>query len=798
MINRNSETKREYYRPIHWIIISNILFTALILIIGAHIISQDIQKASKLGEKNLTHSDKTTSLIEHLVHHQLPFRKIVNKQKSLVKSFAYEFDLFVAKEDGQIEQLENSLSKMRNNYKRLESVWLTDLPLSDLHLLKAHINTTIGIYEEAAEFDVVGFGEIYRLAEESKASVEALISITNDIEGKMDEIVRSSELKAANESIITIHDNKNMLRLLDTVVKNNKLTLAVIFFCILIAQIVFFFIFKNRVDLFSHISNEISVQGNISKRIDLESKDKFGELAISFNKMLDNLQATTISKSFLNSIIESMDDAILVISPNGIIKSANSVSNKITGTETLVGASFYDLFSTELPDIIEIISNKQKTINLEKKLTRKDGSSIIVLFSVSNFINTGGSDEHGNVICVMRDITDRVQMELQKIQAEKIASEQTKYALIGQVAGKMAHDFNNVLGIIMGNVELLLMSHEDSSLKKTLNMIFDQTIRGKNLTKNLIAFAKNQEPEYKYFKIREKIDLVINLLKKDLSYTDIVIVDNAEDLEILADPGMIEHTLINLIQNSIHATCKTENPKIILRSYNDDESVCIEIEDNGCGIPKEFIENIFEPSFTLKGSRDTLQVYDTDIKGTGYGLSNVKKYIDQHNGEITLKSDLTIGTLVKIRLPTINQKLTPNEEIEIKQNITCVEKRILIVEDEPAISHVQSVVLANEPCRHKVEIASSGEAAIKLLNMNDYDAISLDYMLAGKMNGIDFYKYIRKNGNNIPILFVSGNIEFLESIKELKTKDSRIGYLSKPCQNKDYLYSIDTLLRKSS
>ncbi|MCP4721794.1 MAG: response regulator, partial [Desulfobacteraceae bacterium] len=98
------------------------------------------------------------------------------------------------------------------------------------------------------------------------------------------------------------------------------------------------------------------------------------------------------------------------------------------------------------------------------------------------------------------------------------------------------------------------------------------------------------------------------------------------------------------------------------------------------------------------------------------------------------------------------------------------------------------------PCFHRVDIANSGQAAIDLLEKNKYDLISLDYMLLDHMNGMDVYTHVRKTNQNIPILFISGNIEFLESIKNLKQKDAKIDHLSKPCMNKEYVNSINRLL----
>jgi PAS domain S-box-containing protein len=393
------------------------------------------------------------------------------------------------------------------------------------------------------------------------------------------------------------------------------------------------------------------------------------------------------------------------------------------------------------------------------------------------------------------DITERNQAETEKLMAQKITDENRKQALIGRIAGKMAHDFNNILGIIMGNAELALIDCPDHQTKKKLDLIYNQTIRGKNLTKNLVAFAKDQEPKQEFFSIGEKIDLVLNLLKKDLDGINVIRQYSHGIPELLADPGMIEHAIVNLVQNSIHAVSLVERPQIIVRIYHQGEFIFFEIEDNGCGIPSEFLGGIYEPSFTLKGSKDKNGMYKPGIKGTGYGMSNVKRYIEQHKGNISIHSELQKGTNVTIKLPVIKKELTDEEIKDVKKEKIYFEKHILLVEDEQAISDIQYSILTHDPCNHRVDVANTGQMAIDLLKRNQYDLISLDYVLPGNFNGMDVYHHIRERNNAVPVLFISGNIEFLESIKDLKQKDPYIDHLSKPCKNIDYVNGVNKLFR---
>ena len=432
--------------------------------------------------------------------------------------------------------------------------------------------------------------------------------------------------------------------------------------------------------------------------------------------------------------------------------------------------------------------------NFEYTTMNKDGQTIDIIVN-NDFLYKNG--ELTGARGVANDISALKQAVAEKIKAQKIAGEQEKLALIGQVAGKMAHDFNNLLGIIMGNAEIALLDCTDPEVSKTLKLIFEQTIRGKNLTKNLITFAKNQEAKQKFFKVNEKIDLVLTLLKKDLKDISLIKDYDSNMPELLGDPGMTEHALINIVQNSIHATSKVEQPQILVRTFHKDKNIYIEIEDNGCGIPEEMIGRIYEPAFTMKGGKDVTNSYQRGIKGTGYGMANVKKYIEQHNGNIQISSKIGSGTKITINLPVIQKKLTEKEIIEIRNENFYFGKNILLVEDERAISYVQNKILTHEPCNHKVDVADTGEKAVDLFDKNKYDFISLDYILPGLLNGMDVYKHIRGTNETIPILFASGNLDFLESIKELKNKDPFMDHVSKPCQNKDYINSINELLGRT-
>ncbi len=536
------------------------------------------------------------------------------------------------------------------------------------------------------------------------------------------------------------------------------------------------------------------INGLMSARIlDIENK----KYLLSVTQDITEKKTADHAMRLIQYGVDRASDCIFWMNSKACLIYVNNATCK------LLGYSYDELVSMNLNQVDPQISlaawpdrlanlKKIKSARFESQHQTKAGRLIPVEVT-SSYVSFEGEE---GIFSFARDITERQQAEQEKIEAQKIITDHKKLALVGQVAGKMAHDFNNILGIIMGNTELSLLKCKDEQIKKILELIFKQTLRGKNLTKNLVAFAKDQEPKQKFFNINEKISLVLNLMTKDLMGIELFKEESAGIPDLLADPGMIEHALVNLIQNSIHATSMVRQAKITIRTFYKNQNIYIEIKDNGCGIPEEVLDRIYEPAFTMKGSMDVTGSYKSDIKGTGYGMANVKKYIEQHKGSITINSKVGNGTKITITLPVIKKKLTEKEKIEIQKENFYFEQYILLVEDEQAISDVQYEILTHEPFNHKVDIAANGQIAVDLFEKNKYDFISLDYVLPGKFNGMDVYKHIRQTNETLPILFVSGNLDFLESIKQLKNSDPYIDHLSKPCQNKDYVNAINELLEK--
>lgn len=498
----------------------------------------------------------------------------------------------------------------------------------------------------------------------------------------------------------------------------------------------------------------------------------------------------------LKVLFEDAPDALMVSNDKDDILDVNAAAGEMLGytEQELLNMRIPDLQAPEVRGEYGTVIKTELMHGLpfEGLDVTKDGKRLPVEIHVKAIHLAG----ERLALSIIRDISGRKRAEEEKRQAQKQAADQEKNALVGQVAGKMAHDFNNVLGAVMGNAELLRYECSEENVKARLKLILEQTERGRVLTRNLVAFAKDQEPRQEFFSVSEKIDLVVNLLKRDLEGIEVK-KDYARHLpDLLADPGMIEHALVNMIQNSIHALSKTDDPAIRIRTYGNSEMIHIEIGDNGCGIPDEHKENIYTPSFTLKGSRDNAGDYASGIKGTGYGMANVKKYVAKNRGFIDFTSSPGRGTVFTISLPVLKKRLSGEEKKTLGSVAVETGKQILLVEDEPAIYEVQQRILSESPFFHKVDIAVDGKTAKRLFAEKGYDMVSLDYLLTGSENGMDVYNFIRKQDPWVPILFISGNLEFIESIKSLKQKDEYLDHIAKPCRNLEYVNRVNRFLKK--
>ncbi len=430
-------------------------------------------------------------------------------------------------------------------------------------------------------------------------------------------------------------------------------------------------------------------RGDLSYRVKLKTRDEIGELANSFNKMTEDLSKTTVSKDYVDNIIKSMIDTLIVLDPDAIIKTVNQATLDLLeykGEEILgqpLGILFaeegeYTVFKgTRWEKLLKEGSVRDYDITYRTKL----GEKIPVSFSgsvmrKSQMVTDKDADKRGEIVGMVgiaRDMREIKQLQRQLIQSDKMAA-------VGQLAGGVAHEINNPMGVILGFAQSIAkITKEDDPLYKPLKAIEREAIRCKNLVSDLLTFSKTERVHPEITDINKTIDETLSLIEAQAKVKDVKIIKYyGTDLpRVVTNKNQIQQVIINLCNNAIDAmhsggriTISTDvsaahkpatgvesreqrgsaNNVVarLPRSVNEikDDALSLQyleiiVSDTGQGMTEEVKKHIFEPFFTTKEVG----------KGTGLGLSLCYETIQKHNGTIEVESEVGKGTTFIIKLP---------------------------------------------------------------------------------------------------------------------------------------------------
>lgn len=347
--------------------------------------------------------------------------------------------------------------------------------------------------------------------------------------------------------------------------------------------------------------------------------------------------------------------------------------------------------------------------------------------------------------------------EKQRLEEQLLHSQ--KLEAVGQLAGGVAHDLNNILMVIYGYCSTLQYKlGTGSPLRPEVDHIYAAAERAAHLTRSLLAFSRKQIMTPKPVDLNEIVmdigKLLTRVIGEDIHFN---MITGGKPLTVYADSGQIEQVLMNLATNARDAmpggglltieTYTREIEEII--DYGDvGKYAVISVSDNGKGMDSETTKKIFEPFFTTK-----------DVgKGTGLGLAIVYGVVRQHNGFINVYSEPEIGTTFKIFLPQL-----PDEELlnggEVEDNVQgdklIGNETVLVVEDDPAIRHLTETTLGE--LGYKVVLANDGMHAVERFkeNRETVDIIIMDIVMP-KKSGIEAYTEIKKICPEAKVLFMSG------------------------------------------
>ncbi|BHH84786.1 PAS domain S-box protein [Desulforhopalus sp. 52FAK] len=460
----------------------------------------------------------------------------------------------------------------------------------------------------------------------------------------------------------------------------------------------------------------------------------------------------------LNAAIEQISDVVMITDYLGNITYVNPAFEEVTGyTQAEVlgrnprllqsgqnGKAFYR-------DFWNLIT-QGKTFTGRMVNKRKNGEIYTEESTVSPIVDSAGNVV--SYVAIKRDITKQIQLENQLHQAQKMES-------VGRLTGGVAHDFNNILGVILGYAGMALRNSEPTDkLYNDLKIIHDAAKRSADIVRQLLMFSRQQAIAPEVIDINSGVDGMLNMLRR-LIGEDIELrwQPHPQVLTIKIDPSQVDQILANLCVNARDAiagtgklTITTEkrvieddflgNPMIFSPG---DEVVQLKVTDNGEGIDEAEIDKIFEPFFTTKEKG----------QGTGLGLSTVYGIVQQNYGDISVTSSKGEGTCFTILFPLSVEPLSPGKgggttRLNEGQNET-----ILLVEDDLTLLDMTRRML--EKTGYNVLMASGGSEALRRADKSE---VGIDLLLTDvvmpEMNGKELSEQIKERIPDIKILYMSG------------------------------------------
>jgi len=509
------------------------------------------------------------------------------------------------------------------------------------------------------------------------------------------------------------------------------------------------------------ISRDITERKQTQEAL-LKNEEKYREI---FENIQDVYYETTI------------DGTILELSPS--IENISQYKRK-----ELIGKSAYDIYThpEQRNELISMLFTKGKAHDFEIFLTDKDGSQHPCTINVVLIKN-----EQGNPIKFigsLRDISKRKELEAQLRHAQKMES-------IGTLAGGIAHEFNNILGIILGNAELGVDDVPDGSLaKECLDEIRSASLRASDVVQQMLSFARKNLIELEPVNLTPIIKDCLRLLRSSIPATIEISQDISCEVDtVFADPTQMSQVLMNLCTNAAHAM--GENGGVLevtlknIEFEKQDEElevksgcyVALTVSDTGHGIEPEIADQIFDPYFTTKEV------------GTGMGLSVVHGIVKSCHGVITVQSEPGKGSMFQVLLPVfeseIQQKAREPEALPIGN------EKILFIDDEESIVKMVRRIL--ERLGYQVETRTNPVEALELFRSGPdrFDLVITD-MTMPKIAGEKLVKEILNIRANMPIILCTG---YHEKISEEKTGELGVKALVlKPFVVRDFTLTVRKVL----
>ncbi|MCK6451135.1 MAG: PAS domain S-box protein [Alphaproteobacteria bacterium] len=503
----------------------------------------------------------------------------------------------------------------------------------------------------------------------------------------------------------------------------------------------------------------------------------------SSERRLERVRATN------QRIFDTSVDLILVSDRKGNIVQVSPSAFAILGyhPEEMEGHNAIEFVH---PADLEGTRNEMRAARRLRSLRRfdcryiaKDGRPVVMSWAGQ------WSEADGQHYFIGRDVTERLSLEQQLRQAQKMEA-------IGQLTGGIAHDFNNLLTVVLGNAELLSDTlARDPERKELADLVVTAALRGSDLTRSLLAFARKQPLDPKVIDVNELVAGTEGLLRRMIGEQIHVERKLAAGIwPTMVDASQLETALLNLAVNARDAMPDGGRLSIETANVELDEDyarhnpganagayVMLAVGDTGTGMPPEVAARAFEPFFTTKGVG----------KGTGLGLSMVYGFIKQSNGHIKVYSELGYGTTVKMYLPRASESEGAEEDGSGDAALVGGHETVLVVEDDGMVRAYALRQLQSLGYR-VIEACNGSDALERLRETGRVDLLFTDVVMPGGLNGRQLAAEVRRILPDVKVLYTSGYTE--NAIVHQGRLDPGVELLNKPYRRADLARKLRKVL----
>ena len=455
------------------------------------------------------------------------------------------------------------------------------------------------------------------------------------------------------------------------------------------------------------------------------------------------------SEKRYRDILRALPEVVLLLDSEGGIRYVNDSWHRLLGYEasdaagSLVIDHVLDADRRKWNDLVEIAiqGGDPPTDRLVRFLT-STGETL--------WMNVGLRwQDSGEYVCSLEDFTTRRRLEAELLKSQRLES-------IGRLAGGLAHDFNNFLTIILGNINIAQAKLGNVDVAgEELEVAAKACTHASGVTRQMLTFSKGGAPVTRAGSIVDLVKESAELTLRGAKAKAILEIDERIP-PVRMDDGQMHQVFGNLLLNADQAMPDGGEIRISVRhgllpaigdATDERSAVVIEVADNGLGIPQDDIDRVFDPYFSTKED------------GTGLGLTTAFWIVQRHEGLLELESTPGAGTTFRITLPVATGRKLGHEKIEHNQNGDLIGARILIMDDHDLVRNALRMML--ETSGHEVEEVSEGERCIQVYQAaresgEPFDMVILDLTIPGGHGGVWTIEKLRKLDPNVRSIVASG------------------------------------------